>query len=207
MNAETGFLVIFPICALVSIFSLIIKIKVINKSTYFMQLAVRVILILSFIYVYLTKSSFDILNWAIVSTFLADTIHCFVSAIISKIGKEKNHNDALKKYQIVLNNTLFGVYALNCNGDIIFANKAMVNHLGYSLENLLKKNIVDIVGDNCRNYILDDIRSKCAGDSVQTRYKCTIVTKSGIEIPVEKEESVVINGTTNIVGIIDFKNR
>jgi PAS domain S-box-containing protein len=181
------------------------KIKIAKKNTYFMQMAVRVMLILSFISMYLFKFSSDIVYWAIAGTFLVDTIQCFVSAVVSRINN--SNSDSLKKYRVVLNNTIFGVYAINCSGDIIFANEAMINHLGYSKEELLKMNIVDIVSQNCKDYILDDVKSKCLGESTQTRYKCTIVTKSGVEIPVEKEESVVINGTKNIIGIIDFKNR
>jgi two-component system cell cycle sensor histidine kinase/response regulator CckA len=113
------------------------------------------------------------------ATKLADNSVLWVARDITELKlKEKEITESEKKYRELVENSLVGVFKMNLNGRITYANRAMAEMLGYfSPEELMSVNFLDLyVNEHERQKLITELR---ANGKTEKNREMKLITKSG----------------------------
>lgn len=98
------------------------------------------------------------------------------------------------RYQVLVENTPAGVYIVQ-EGRIVFANRSVAEILGYSVEELLGRDLMDFVVPEDRELVADNVRRRIDGQVESLRYRLRAPHKSGEERTLE-----VLGSYTTLAG-------
>jgi PAS domain S-box-containing protein len=85
-----------------------------------------------------------------------------------------------------------GVFLMEMSGNIVYANESFCSIAGYSREEILKKNILDVTAPEVRKRY--DIRMKQFSTHKDARFTTTALSKDGSRIEVEVRGRIIMNG-------------
>ncbi|WP_424357725.1 PAS domain S-box protein [Methanocella sp. MCL-LM] len=102
-------------------------------------------------------------------------------------------------YRLVFKSARDPILIIRPDGQVIDANNAIVEAVGYSKEELLKMNVADLRPPSERPKVADHLRQSSEGTIFQTEY----MRKDGSVFPVEiSTKGVLLNGKLAFLGII-----
>ena len=102
---------------------------------------------------------------------------------------------------------LLGIYLYQNSGKIVFANKAFLNLLEYTKEDLLKIDLLQTVEDGHKEEAKKIIERRCKGESFSREFReFKYITKSGMIVPVINFGYTVIykNKPSGLVFVVDL---
>jgi PAS domain S-box-containing protein len=107
-----------------------------------------------------------------------------------------------EQYEVLIEKSNDGIYILYENS-IVFANKTFQDMLGYTQEELTKKNFLELVAPESRHVIEDRGERLSRGAKVESRYGFLALSKDGRRVPVEVSVShVPFEGKVRTIGIV-----
>ena len=123
--------------------------------------------------------------------------------IITDITERKRVEGALReseeRYRQLVENATDVIYGTDINGNFTFVNEVTERVIGYSEDELLKKNILDLIHPDARPDADQFYRSQFTSKTPNTYYEFPAVTKDGDEIWFGQNVQVLIEGD-RIVG-------
>jgi len=120
---------------------------------------------------------------------LESTIATLVDITERKRADELLH-ESEARYRELFDNANDIVYTHDVAGNFTSGNRATERTTGYTVEELLEWNALDIVAPEYHELVLDVINRKVAGEE-PTRYELEIVAKDGRRVPLEVSTRVV----------------
>lgn len=107
------------------------------------------------------------------------------------------------RYREVLAHATDVIYTHTIAGDFTSINRAGSELCGYSVDEILRMNIRDIVAPEMIDRALKAIASKVFEDSAATRYELEVIHRNGTRIPLEVNTRVIYHGgrPVEIVGV------
>ncbi len=114
--------------------------------------------------------------------------------IFRDITERKKAEQALKaseeKYRLMVESSRDCIFA--CQNDrFLFVNHALANLLGYSREELLSKNHMDICTEEAVGVLQERARKRCNGETLPDRYELTYSKKDGTEVILDLNERII----------------
>ena len=123
-----------------------------------------------------------------------------IMAFFSDVTEEKKIQEELLMKAEMLELVGDLVYMLDMKGDIKYVNKAMCESLGYTLDEVIGRNILDFQTEEDKKRI--KIRLRLATSKRQGKYKTEYVSKDGTGIPVSVYGKVInLGGKEYILGV------
>ena len=111
----------------------------------------------------------------------------------------KGATDSLEQYSSFAETGVYMVHSADCDGKILMANTALKNNLGYSGNELIGKNIMDIYAPYLEGEIQDGLRKIMTSGYNGPTYS-TFVTKMGKPIRIEIVSSAINDASGKFVG-------
>ncbi|MBU0579707.1 MAG: PAS domain S-box protein, partial [Candidatus Margulisbacteria bacterium] len=115
--------------------------------------------------------------------------------IIHSVSVQKDitdRNELLKqlveseaKYKTIADISHEGIGLINKEGTITYANPTLIKMTGYTQEELISKNVFDLVAPSYRPRMLERMKKRLAGEKLSYTVEFMALPKSGQEIPVE----------------------
>lgn len=119
-----------------------------------------------------------------------------VMAIVRNVTKRKNYEDALhhseERYRELFENANDIIYTIDLSGRFTSLNKTGRRISGYSLEEALDMNIMDVIPERFHEKVHEMITRRVAGLR-STHYDLTFTTKDGREVPIELSARLILN--------------
>ncbi|MCL4539505.1 MAG: PAS domain S-box protein [Bacteroidetes bacterium] len=107
-----------------------------------------------------------------------------------------------EQYEVLIEKSNDGIYILFENR-IVFANKVLLDMLGYTQEELSQKDFLELVAPESRHLIEERLAKFNRGEKLDSRYGFLALCKDGKEIPVEVSVShIPFEGKIRTIGII-----
>jgi PAS domain S-box-containing protein len=97
-------------------------------------------------------------------------------------GIELAQSEARFKY--LLDSAPYGV-TVNILGKIVYVNKSFADMMGYTVEEILQKSVLELTGEEFMEVTSEWGRRRQAGENVPSRYEVELIRKDGSLIPVE----------------------
>jgi len=120
-----------------------------------------------------------------------------IMAFFSDVTKEKKIQEELLMKAEMLELVGDLIYMLDMKGNIKYANKAMCESLGYTLDEIIGRNILDFQTEEYKKRI--KIRLRLATSKSQGKYKTEYVSKDGTSIPVSVYGKVINLGSKEYI--------
>lgn len=120
-----------------------------------------------------------------------------IMAFFSDVTKEKKIQEELLMKAEMLELVGDLIYMLDMKGNIKYANKAMCESLGYTLDEIIGRNILDFQTEEYKKRI--KIRLRLATSKSQGKYKTEYVSKDGTGIPVSVYGKVINLGSKEYI--------
>ena len=121
-----------------------------------------------------------------------------IASAISRIKQHKvirKSKEALVKseerFKYILDSAPEGV-AVNIFTKIVYVNKHFANMMGYTVDELLQKNMVELHPEKYQKLIKDRTRRRALGEDVPPNYDVELIRKDGSIIPVEYSISRIV---------------
>ncbi len=115
---------------------------------------------------------------------------------------EKALKESEEKYRNIIDQGSDGIVIIQ-DGIVKFANRRICEITESSLEEILETPFIDFVSYDHKEYILIFYNARLEGEAVPGRYNLTLISKSGIEIPVEVNATLIeYEGKTADLAII-----
>lgn len=107
-----------------------------------------------------------------------------------------------EQYEVMIERSNDGIYILFENF-FVFANKVLQDMLGYSQDELSRKNFLELVAPESRHVIEERLERFGRGEKLESRYGFLALTKDGRRIPVEVSVShIPFEGKIRTIGIV-----
>lgn len=110
-----------------------------------------------------------------------------VVTVLRNITEQKLYEEKLRqseqKYRVIADNVPVGIF-IHVGGIIRYAGKEGARMLGYSAEDRLGTNIMDMIHEDDRALVMDRARRRALGEEVQSGYEVRIVRKDGSLLPI-----------------------
>ncbi len=107
-----------------------------------------------------------------------------------------------EQYEVLIEKSNDGIYILY-ESTIVFANKTFQKLLGYTLDELSKKDFLDLVAPESRHLIEERVERFSRGAKLDSRYGFLALSKDGRRIPVEVSVThVPFEGKVRTIGIV-----
>jgi PAS domain S-box-containing protein len=113
---------------------------------------------------------------------------------------EQAIRDSEARLKYVIDNTRDIIFQMNLRGDYIFANPVAEEVTGYTLDELLRMNMRDLVAPEHLPRIVDRLRRRTAGEDLSQPFRFDIRHKDGRRLTMELVTSPLIHGG-RLVGI------
>jgi PAS domain S-box-containing protein len=128
--------------------------------------------------------------------------------VTDSMNEQMNDRELQKKYQMLVEQTLFGLYILQ-DGDIIYANGKAANLLGYTPEEITGKPFFDILTKEDRRRVKHVMEARSKGQIDVFEYELNLKQKSGGLLPVLIHSGMIrYDGEPAILGtILDISDR
>lgn len=85
------------------------------------------------------------------------------------------------RYRILSGASLAGVYVLDNTGRIVYANPQALQLLGYSLEEIVGRNVLEIVAEDNRAEVAQNVQRRIEGQVSSVHYKARMLHRDGSE--------------------------
>jgi len=119
-----------------------------------------------------------------------------VMALVRNVTKRKANEDALKhseqRYRELFENSNDIIYTIDLSGHFTSINKTGRRISGYSQEEALAMNIMDVIPERHQTIVHEMMTRRVAGMQ-STHYDICIITKDGREVPVELSAGVIFS--------------
>jgi PAS domain S-box-containing protein len=155
----------------------------------------------------------EVVYWEFHNTLrTADVATPLVRGMAKNITERRRSERALAESEANMramsDNANVGMLVL-LDGRYAFANRHAAQMLGYSVEELARLHIADIIHPDDRPMLLERHRRRLAGEAVPSRYEARALTKDGRTIPVELDAAITRwNGqTADMVFVSDISER
>jgi PAS domain S-box-containing protein/putative nucleotidyltransferase with HDIG domain len=103
---------------------------------------------------------------------------------------EENLRESEEKYSSVVENSIDGIIVLQ-KGIIKFFNQAVLNLIGYNLEELIDREFENLLSPEYRKLIMNRYQARLAGKDVPSLYEMEIIRKDGISVPIEVSNTTI----------------
>ena len=109
-----------------------------------------------------------------------------------------------ERYAALVENSSDGVI-VHKNGKVIFANQIIKEEVGYNVDDVIGKNLIDFVAPNFRELVIQHGADRLAGKEIPKIYEIEIIAKDGSFFPVEINSSI-INYDGEIATLVFIRN-
>jgi PAS domain S-box-containing protein len=96
-----------------------------------------------------------------------------------------------KRFKHILDSAPEGV-TVNIRGKIVYVNKQFSKMIGYSVEELFQKDIIDLHKEAYKEQVLDGTKRRALGENIQSQYEVELEKKDGSTLPVEYSISSIV---------------
>ncbi|MCX6649842.1 MAG: GAF domain-containing protein [Candidatus Bathyarchaeota archaeon] len=107
-----------------------------------------------------------------------------IGSAFSRIEHLKVISEAEERFRYLLDSAPEGV-TVNVLGTLVYVNKHFADMLGYTVDELLKINVLDRTKEEYRETVRDRTRRRALGEDVSSQYEVELIRKDGTFIPVE----------------------
>ncbi|MBE0645796.1 MAG: PAS domain S-box protein [Bacteroidetes bacterium] len=107
-----------------------------------------------------------------------------VVAAPAGVDEDSEGKEMETRYRALVEHSQDGVFVLS-DGKIVFANAALADMLGYEAEELVDKEIVNLVAPEDHELVLSNYRRRVAGEEVGGRYDFTALHRNGSRLRVQ----------------------
>jgi len=106
------------------------------------------------------------------------------------------------QYEVLIQKSNDGIYVLS--GDkLILANKKFQEMFGYTQDELMKNDFMNLVAPESRPLIMERSQRLARGEEIESRYSFTAISKDGKKMPVEVSlTQVQLDGKRSAIGIL-----
>ncbi len=125
--------------------------------------------------------------------FSENKVVMFIRDITERKKAEQKLKESEEKYRMLVEKSLQGICILQ-EVQIIFANKALSNILGYSVDDLLsmsKEEVISLIHPDDREFVLNRHKERLKGKPVPPNYQFRIIRKDGTPRIVEIYASLI----------------
>jgi PAS domain S-box-containing protein len=116
-----------------------------------------------------------------------------VSSALSRIEQLNVIKSSEERQKLLLDSAPEGV-TVNVLEKIVYANQSFAEMMGYTIEEILQKKVLDLTRENYKKLTRDMTKRRQAGEKVQSRYDVELIRKNGSFIPVEYSVSRISYG-------------
>ena len=106
-----------------------------------------------------------------------------------------------KFFQKLVQNSLDVIFTIDLQGNYVFRNAMAKQMTGYSVEELMRMNIRDVVAPEDKRYLFERLEKRIKGESLPQPFAFDIIHKEGHHVPVELTTSPIKHAADKLVGV------
>jgi PAS domain S-box-containing protein len=127
-------------------------------------------------------------------------------AVVRDITERKRAEEALRvseeKLRIMFESMHDSMMVTDLMGNVVDANEAALQVSGYSREELLGRNAMELIAEKDRERLMELMMQNISEGGGTENLECAFIVKGGKEIEVESSSSMLYDGDGNAVGFI-----
>ena len=137
-----------------------------------------------------------------------ESIALMAGEAVFRYKLEKALEESENRYRTLIENALSGIYLVQ-DGKIVFANEAFAKIHGYSIDEIMGIDSVNIVHPEDRHRVEEIRQKRLRGEESPTEYEIRGVTKGGDTIWVQRRNVLIrYDGKASVLGYeVDIKDR
>lgn len=140
-----------------------------------------------------------------ISEFINFLIYVFSKKYIVRIERNEMRESVVKNYALDSVQGNVGFFIISEKGFVEYSNKPLLDILGYEKQELMEKNILDLVHIEDRHIVSKEIKAKLEGKKDLSIYDFRIIDKKGDTKNVRVISSIITNGHVSIAGSLFLK--
>jgi len=122
-----------------------------------------------------------------------------------EVTEKKIIEDKLKESERelrnIINNSRDTIFKIDLKGNYTLANKAAEELTGYSVDELLRMNMRELIAPEYQHYVFNRLKRRIAGESLEQPFDFEIIHKNGYRVAVELTTAPVYDEDGNLIGV------
>ncbi len=121
--------------------------------------------------------------------------------ITARKRAEEALRESREELRYIIDNTWDIIFRIDLEGNYTFANKAAERLAGYSGDELLSMNMLQLIAPEHQQFVLGRLKKRMAGDTLEQPFDFEIVTKAGERLVVELTTTAIHDKDGKLVGV------